>query len=325
MKYPFLSSVGEYIRESGITIDDLGNDPSCRQISNMAYDRIMTGIKGGILQESESYSERDLQNRIFSFGVAMLILKIVNIPYFVRKFALSEAKRSEVFLTKDVMFNAEMITVMLGELFGLEIKKDGNQILLPIADYLKHATQFNEPTWKLVNQVVYDGYVHLTAKDAIRLLRRDISALIVKRIENAPTISLMNTKGEMKFDNFTQHVQALREYAKEFNFEPVTSTDLPPCIEDAIKTLESNQNLSHSGRFMLASFLLTRGWSLDDVAVLFKPAPDYNFRVTKYQLSKIQQGGYKCPGCSKLTTQNLCRRSAECGNIINPLQFRKAK
>lgn len=325
MKYPFLNSVGEYIRESGLTIDDLGNDVSCKPIADIAFERIMTGIQNGMYKDSENYNERELQNRIFSFGVAMLILKIVNIPYFVRKFALAEAKRSEVFLIQDVRFNSEMIHAMLNELFGIEIKRNGHEILLPISVYLKHSTQFNEPEWKLINRVVYDGYVHLTPKDAIRLLRRDISALIVKRIEKAPTINMVDSKGVSRFANFQPYVEQLREYATQFNFDPVSSTDLPPCIEDAIKTLETSQNLSHSGRFMLASFLLTRGWSSENVTSLFTPAPDFDFRVTNYQVSKIQKGGYKCPGCSKLVAQNLCRRTAECGNIVNPLQFRKPK
>ena len=64
---------------------------------------------------------------------------------------------------------------------------------------------------------------------------------------------------------------------------------------------------------------------VEDVLQYFKKAPDFNARVTTYQLSKIKQGEYKCPGCDKLNTQSLCYRTDDCGYIKNPLSFRKPK
>ena len=99
----------------------------------------------------------------------------------------------------------------------------------------------------------------------------------------------------------------------------------------AIEVLEKGENLPHSGRFMLAAFLLSKGQSVEQIAPLFKNAPDYNERVTLYQLNHLAglSGSgtqYSCPSCEKLKTQNLCFIIPECDNIINPLQFgRKRK
>jgi len=95
-------------------------------------------------------------------------------------------------------------------------------------------------------------------------------------------------------------VKKLAEMAKKFTVTMTISTEYPPCIEHAIKALNDGENLSHSGRFMLATFLLGRGQAVDDVAPLFKNAPDYNEKVTRYHLN--QNSGetgsntkYSCP------------------------------
>lgn len=63
----------------------------------------------------------------------------------------------------------------------------------------------------------------------------------------------------------------------------VTTGEYPPCVKHAIDMLEKGENLPHSGRFMLATFLLSKGQSIQQIAPLFKNAPDYNERVTLYQ------------------------------------------
>jgi len=110
----------------------------------------------------------------------------------------------------------------------------------------------------------------------------------------------------------------------------VVTTEHPPCIKHAIEVLEKGENLSHSGRFMLGTFLLGRGQTVDQIAPLFKNAPDYNEKVTMYQLNHLSGNfgsgtQYVCPSCEKLKSQDLCFAIPECDNIINPLQFGKKK
>jgi DNA primase large subunit len=81
---------------------------------------------------------------------------------------------------------------------------------------------------------------------------------------------------------------------------------------------------------MLATFLLGRGQTVDDVAPLFKNAPDYNEKVTRYQLNQIsgETGSntkYSCPSCEKIKSNDLCFVTSDCDYIINPLQFGKKR
>jgi len=102
------------------------------------------------------------------------------------------------------------------------------------------------------------------------------------------------------------------------------------CVCEAIEVLEKGENLSHSGRFMLGTYLLGKGQSVEQIAPLFKNAPDYNEKVTTYQLNHLAGGSgsgtkYICPSCEKLKSQDLCFAIPECDGIINPLQFGKKK
>ena len=119
-------------------------------------------------------------------------------------------------------------------------------------------------------------------------------------------------------------VKNLISIAKKFTPIFVATGEYPPCIKHAINVLEKGENLPHSGRFMLGTFLLSKCQSIEQIAPLFKNAPDYNERVTLYQLTNLAANSgsgtqYSCPSCQKLTTQNLCFATSECDNIFNPL------
>lgn len=121
-------------------------------------------------------------------------------------------------------------------------------------------------------------------------------------------------------------VDELNSLSKKYTIVTVTTGEYPPCIKHAIEILEKGENLPHSGRFMLATFLLSKGQSVKQIAPIFKNAPDYNERVTLYQLNHLAGTSgsgtqYSCPSCEKLKTQSLCFAVPECDNIINPLQF----
>ena len=331
VRYPFLDSVKQQIKNASLPLDMLGNDqtPLFLDIVDLAMKRIMFAITGKKeFEEPEYYNDKYILKWVFSFVVALFILKIVNFQYFTRRFALTEAKRSEKFLISDAA-NSEKHTFvkqMLHEQFNVDVQIGPDSCIMSAPDYIKHTIQFNDLSWKMVNRTVHNGDVYLPREDLIRLLRQDIMNLILKKVNDAPSVSLYDANGKCKFANFEPAVLQLREVSKKYNFVQYnTTTDLPPCIEDAVKVLEEGQNLSNSGRFMLATFMHSRGMSDGDIADLYRNAPDFNKRITEYHVSRISQLDYKCPGCQKLMAQGLCRKTSDCDGIINPMQFRGKK
>ena len=77
---------------------------------------------------------------------------------------------------------------------------------------------------------------------------------------------------------------------------------------------------------MLATYMLSLGKSIDEVVSLFQNAPDFNEKITRYQVEHLagkkgSQTKYSVPACSKLVNENLCYATIDCKGITNPIQF----
>jgi len=331
-KYPFLAEAGQYLKDKGFTLDQFASDPDLQIIVDKAYERIKSAAEDKTYYpELDDPSEKQtiLPLNVFSFLIAIVLLKLSGHNTLINKFSLAEARRAEKFLQRDLVSNSdktseEFAIKIFRDIFSVTIKKTGDYFVIPIPDYLKHAVNFHEREWKLVNRHVENGMVFLNPHESVRLIRRELSGYIGSKIKaaNAPSMS----------DGFENKVKKLSDLAKKFVVvNTVVSGAYPPCIEHAIEVLNKGENLSHSGRFMLATFLLGRGQTIDEIAPLFKNAPDWNEKVTRYQIKQLsgETGGnktkYACPSCEKIKSNNLCYITPDCDNIINPMQFGKKR
>ena len=315
-KYPFLAEAGQYLQDKGFTLEQFATDPDLQIIVDKAYERIESAANGKI------YNPKFDNSDTFSFLIAVILLKLSGMNTLINRFSLAESRRAEKFLEKDLVDNSnktseELAIKIIRDIFSVSVKKDKNHFVIPIPDYLRHAVNFHELEWKLVNRHVENGMVFLSPHETVRLIRRELSGYIRSKIKAANTPTL--------YKGFEDKVNRLVVLAKKFTVNTIVSTEYPPCIKHAIDVLESGENLSHSGRFMLGTYLLAKGQQVEQIAPLFKNAPDYNEKVTLYQLNhlagKSSTTQYTCPSCEKLKTQNLCFAIPECDNIINPIQF----
>jgi len=325
IKYPFLAEGGQFLKDKGFSLEQFGLDPDLKNIVDNAYQRIETAANGNIYKsnlQSGSSTESNLSLEVFSFLIAVILLKLSGKNTLIQRFSLAEARRAEKFLEKDLQHsddNTEKLGIkIISELFSMNVEKqDGNFVVL-ISDYLKHSVHFHEREWKLVNRHVDNGKVFLTSHEAVRLVRKELASYIRKKIN-----SMSLPPG---LDGFDDTVKKLGAIAKKFQVNIVESSEYPPCIKYAIEVLEKGENLPHSGRFLLATFLLGKGQTVEQISPLFKNAPDYNEKVTLYQLRHLagDQGSttkYACPSCEKVKSNNLCFPVPACDKIINPIQF----
>ena len=322
VKYPFLDEAGKYLSDKGFSLEQFASDPDLKKIVENAFERIITASDGRIFKLDLASNNSALPMEIFSFLIAVILLKLSGMNTLIRRFSLAEARRAEKFLEKDLINQkdvkkSKLSLQILQELFSVTVQKNDEHFTIPIADYLKHAINFHEREWKLINRKVVSGKVHLTSHETVRLVRKELDRHIFNKIS-------LSSSPEM-IQGFEPYVQKLRTLAKKFEVKTVESTEFPPCIKHAIEVLEKGENLSHSGRFLLATFLLNKGQTIEQIAPLFKNAPDYNPKVTLYQLKQLSgisgTTKYKCPSCEKVKIQNLCFPVSACDTIINPLQF----
>jgi DNA primase large subunit len=320
-KYPFLAEAGNYLREKGFTLEQFDKDDDLKPIITLATLRIEAAANGKIF----SSDIKNLDVEVFSFLIAVILLKQSGMNTLIRRFSLAEARRAEKFLEKDLANNiaSEQLAIkIIHDLFGMEIQKRDDYFIIPVPDYLKHSTHFHEREWKLVNRLVDNGSVFLSAHETVRLIRMELDNFIISKIQSANIPSIP--------DSFKKPVNDLINLAKKFTVQFTQTTEYPPCIKHAIETLNKGENLPHSGRFMLATYLLNKGQTIEEIVPLFKNAPDYNEKITIYQLKHLAGNfgsgtKYACPSCDKLKSENLCYAIPECDNIISPLQFGRKK
>jgi len=330
-KYPFLADAGQYLKDKGFTLEQFGTDPDLKDLITKAYERIQVAADGKIYKSDligdQVSKEAALPREVFSFLLAIVLLKLSGMHTLIKRFALAEARRAEKYLEKDLAnisdeSKKQLAIRVIDDLFSIQIEKLDDYFVIPVSDYLKHSINFHEREWKLINRHVENGQVFLTPHETVRLIRKELGTYINSKIINAKTPAMIA--------GFEESVNKLVMLSKKFSTFTVTTGEYPPCIKHAINVLEKGENLPHSGRFMLATFLLSKGQSVQQIAPLFKNAPDYNERVTLYQLNQLNGTSgsgtkYSCPSCEKLKTQNLCFATSECENIINPLQFGKKR
>ncbi len=330
-KYPFLADAGQYLKDQGFSLEQFGSDPDLKQLIEKAYDRILVAADGKIyksdLDGDHVSKEAALPREVFSFLLAIVLLKLSGMHTLIKRFALAEARRAEKYLEKDLAnisdeSKNQLAIRVIDDLFSVQVEKSDNYFIIPVSDYLKHSINFHEREWKLINRHVENGQVFLSPHETVRLIRKELGTYINSKIINAKTPTMI--------PGFENSVSKLVSLSKKFTTYTVSTGEYPPCIKHAIEILEKGENLPHSGRFMLATFLLSKGQTVQQVAPLFKNAPDYNPRVTLYQLNHLAGTSgsgtqYSCPSCEKLKTQSLCFAIPECDNIINPLQFGRKK
>ena len=330
-KYPFLADAGDYLKDKGFSIYDFGTDPDLKISVDKAYHRITVAADGKIynsdLIDGQASKPYVLEREVFSFLIAIVLIKLSGMHTLVKRFALAEARRAESYLKKDLgrasnPSEIDLLKKIIFELSGIEIVKKDDFFTISVSDYLKQSATFFEREWKLINRHVEDGKVFLNSEKIVRLLRKEIGVYISSKINKAPIPEMI--------PGLETEISNLISLAKKFTPVFVSTGEYPPCIKHAIGVLEKGENLPHSGRFMLGTFLLAKGQSIEQIAPLFKNAPDYNERVTLYQLNSLAgtAGGgtqYSCPSCEKLQTQSLCFVTPDCDNIINPTQFGRRK
>ena len=128
VKYPFLAEAGKYLSDKGFSLEQFGTDPDLKKIVNMAIERIKISTEGKIYSSDESESNSSLPMEVFSFLIAVILLKLTGMHTLIRRFSLAEARRSERFLEKDLAnYNdktkEDLALKIMHDLFSIQYRK----------------------------------------------------------------------------------------------------------------------------------------------------------------------------------------------------------
>ena len=106
---------------------------------------------------------------------------------------------------------------------------------------------------------------------------------------------------------------------------------LPPCIRTIIEMAQAGQNLPHSARFALVTFLHALGLDYGQIIAIFAVSPDFNEAMSEYQIKHITgelngTEGYTPPVCNTMKTNGLCfDPDPLCEKVKHPLSYYRIK
>ena len=325
-KYPFLQEASAYIQESKFDFAEFDR-PEMIHIINRAVEKLENELKGKIYSNLDEY-----EIEIMTFLVSLLLIKSIGLEEVSKKCSLFEAMRVERFLSTDLSVERSsqkkklLVQKIFQDLFDINIDVDSTSSIckLSVPDYLLRASKMYEQEWKLINRSVKDGYVYLDTDEAVRLIRNELSNLIYTRVKNMKVYEVPILI-KSKADELRKKYSGRYVYRNQFKI-----LDYPPCIKHAMEIINKGENLPHSARFMLATYMLAIGKTEEEVIEIFKNSPDYNEKITRYQVEHLagKKGShikYSVPSCDRLRSEDLCFAVKECENLINPIQFGRRK
>ena len=179
-KYPFLNEASDYIKELGISIDDIAS-PDFSPVLERAEKRLEEALSKG--RVSNEFGNENAE--ILSFPVSNLILSLTGEERAQRRFALAEAKRAYELLRQE---SPEKLDYIARTTFGWKLNKIDAQpgkrfydFGISLADYLRNSVHLKEPKWKLPNRILDHGLVYATREELARLLEEEVRTRIVDR------------------------------------------------------------------------------------------------------------------------------------------------
>lgn len=295
-RYPFTSEARQAIEENNIEISDF--------IAERGVQRVVSALKGETPLALSMHISDQLAE-IGSYGAARMMLAFLNNRYLINKFAVAEAKRASSAMSRE---NAENLRKLQNEL-GVHPQQFEGKTVVPLPTFLTFSPRAID--YRLINRNVKAGFVEVNSHEIIRLMEEAVKT-------RAEKISQLKEPPEIirKYS-----AQLLKLVPKE---APIPMSfregDNPPCIEKLLEVAKSHNNLGHQGRWALAVYLIQKGMSDEKILQIYSNFPDYDERVSKYQIKHARDRGYKMPSCSMMLSYGLCISDCRIGS---PLRWKK--
>lgn len=178
-------------------------------------------------------------------------------------------------------------------------------------DFVKNNAHLSGYKYRLAFQRLDHGWVIADRHVTVRIMRECLVTSIMQFQSGIDQKVAKDCLGEMS--SFAKVVRDAWTEARgihAFDLGAVNDALFPPCIKEYIVQMKNGVNLTHMARFTLTSFLRKIGMGNPDIMALFRTAPDFNERMTQYQVEhitgEISGTEYSPPKCVVLRSNHLC-------------------
>lgn len=293
--YPFSAEAKAVLASTNVSVND--------SAVALGAARIRKALSGELGRSMAVHKEQQLEE-IVSYAAARFILGFMRNRFITNRFAVAEAKRASAYL-------AQEDDATLGRLEGqlrLSVTPAEGGYWVNLPAFVRCAPP--SPPYKLSNRRLQQGRVFINRHERIRLLEEAVR---------------IHTQAIRPVYDVSDSVKAAAEELKSLlpKLEPQQAVPLtggyPPCIQQLLEDLKKHENLPHHARWYLGVYLMHRKMPLEQIVSLYSNLPDFDEKITRYQLEHIQKKGYSIPTCATIRSWGLL-----CPNCTrkSPLQWR---
>ncbi|MFH1256013.1 MAG: hypothetical protein V1494_01840 [Candidatus Diapherotrites archaeon] len=312
-QFPFTSTAKRVVKENGFSLEDVPPE-----VFERSKAMLLNALKGKAYKPEIRASRDDLLNEILAFPVAKILLSLLRQQELSQKFANSIAVNSFKILENE---KNEILMDLSDE---LEVKanfllEENAFASIPLAAFL--SADFPEEFMKLVNKNLDKGKVFLNKNDFARFLSKKVKEKVI----SSPEIDSKQLP-----QNFKQQARQLLEQlnsvkAKRLDLKPlgkVSPDFFPECMAALYSDALRGKSLAHNARFDLAVFLAAVGMTEEQITEAFSKMPNFNKKITSYQVKRIIKSKYSPPSCATLRSHGIACANCE---VKHPLQYYRKK
>ncbi len=300
------------------------NDEQMYKVRKNAYRLII-----GSLTDDEDHGIRDPED-LSCLPLALWILRYINESIltsrtinFVRDFIeryLNSGKVSD----EDLEF--------ISRVFSLTIDYDleDEHFLIPVGQFISNVARLSGYNHRLIYQNLDHGLVRCRRPLVAKVIRETFVKQAFAAYDSIDPDATAEILAPI-YEEVDEIINKLKSSGIKVNVDlgSVDFSMFPPCIKEYISEMREGINLPHLARFTLVSFLHKIGMDNPSMVELFKTAPDFNERLTTYQINhitgQISSTEYSPPKCSVLLSNHLCYKGDDpiCNKewLKHPLQY----
>jgi DNA primase large subunit len=324
-KYPFVREASAFIRSEQVSLEDLLSERAYARARSIGRTRVFEALEKGADAERVAINPGDQLSQLLAYPVARILVSALGDTYLIRRFALREAIAAEGRLEAD----SDDAILHIAAQLPVDLRREDGGFRMHFSDFLRCTSTMRDAPWKLINQPVDRGYVHLRREKALRLLRNAIQRHIEQGLPLPVNDEILET-----FRSDLREIRNLLE-AKKATFKAqdigkVSITRFPPCMYNLLAQIQNHENVPHMGRFAIVAFLHHIGLSNEEIYRVFGDVPDFAADVTRYQIEHITGTSspteYTPPECSTMKSYGLCPGPDRiCLTIKHPLSYYRIK
>ena len=314
-EYPFLAGADSLLGGEPVSIRGLLTEAAYARARSIGRARVLAAADDPrATHDLGELAGAEPDVRYLSFLFARILVAAAPSPVALRRWAVAESKRSHGRLAGVPV--TELVEVARRSGFAMD-DTGRDRVALSLLDYLRLAVPIREADFRLARQEVDHGRVVVDRVRAARLLQEAVRLRLATPVPLADDARKLVREREAElFETLARRMPlpVSRSGGPPSGIQP---SRFPPCIRKMQRTLQAGENLSHSGRFALASFLHRVGADFETIVDAYRGAPDFDESVTRYQVEHITHHdgglGYDTPECDTLRSHGLCARDGDPG------------